>query len=154
MLRVRRVGGILIVAATAVLCFGAPSASADGELDLSFGSGGYGISSTVGIAALDEDMRVNDAAVAPGSGKVVLVGQKPPPDANAAIAVLNANGTPDTGFSGDGFLTDDFADDPTLNDSAVAVVVQPDGKIVIAGNRRQRRRRRQRHLDRTLQCER
>ncbi len=116
-----------------VMLLAPAGALADGELDLTFSGDGYGIASAVGIPGLADDMRVADMAVAPGSGKVVMVGQKPPPNANVAIAVLNSDGNPDLGFSTDGFVTGDFGDDAGASDTAEAVVVQSDGKIVVAG---------------------
>ena len=62
-------------------------------------------------------------------GKLVLVGATSSGGGDFAIARLNADGTPDTGFSGDGMQTVDFGG----ADSANAVALAPDGKLVVAG---------------------
>ena len=47
-----------------------------------------------------------------------------------AVARYNTNGSPDSTFSDDGKQITDFG----ATDEAVSVVIQPDGKIVVAGN--------------------
>ena len=47
-----------------------------------------------------------------------------------AVARYNTNGSPDSTFSNDGKQITDFG----ATDEAVSVVIQPDGKIVVAGN--------------------
>jgi uncharacterized delta-60 repeat protein len=70
------------------------------------------------------------AMVAQPDGKLVLVGSTPGSGGgDFAIARLNADGTPDATFSGDGKQTVDFGG----ADIANAVAIQPDGRIVIAG---------------------
>jgi uncharacterized delta-60 repeat protein len=49
-----------------------------------------------------------------------------------SLRVRAADGALDTGFSGDGKLTSDFGNTFT-GDSAVDVLVQPDGKIIVGG---------------------
>ncbi len=48
---------------------------------------------------------------------------------NFAIARYNTNGTPDISFSSDGKVTTDFG----REEQCTSVVIQPDGKIVVAG---------------------
>ncbi|MEJ7588311.1 MAG: T9SS type A sorting domain-containing protein [Ferruginibacter sp.] len=64
-------------------------------------------------------------------GKIVSAGRTwNGTDFDFAIARFNSNGTPDNTFSEDGKIITDFGG----TDDAVSVVVQPDGKIVVAGN--------------------
>lgn len=96
----------------------------DGTPDPSFGVSGqvravFGSSSQVTALALTAD------------GKIVAAGLTAPPTYDFAVAVFNPDGSPDTTFSGDGKLTTDFAGN---SDTANAVAIQPDGKIVVAGS--------------------
>ena len=106
--------------------FGVSRLNADGSLDTTFGGGD-------GLATLDfgpADSDLNAIALAPG-GKFVAVGQTGGGGAaNWAVARFNADGTPDTTFSGDGMLTADFF---AFGDTAYGVDVQPDGKVVVTG---------------------
>lgn len=110
----------LIVAPLALAA--APASAAPGDLDPTFG-GGDGIVTT--------DFGGNDPARAvalQSGGKIVVAGG----NGDFALARYNADGSLDTGFGGgDGLVTTDFGDD---HDSAKAVVVEPDGKIVAAGS--------------------
>ena len=67
--------------------------------------------------------------VAQPDGKLVIVGSTSAGGGDFAIVRLNADGTPDTSFSGDGKQTVDFGG----ADGAAAVALAPDGKIVVAG---------------------
>lgn len=98
---------------------------ANGDGKLSFGFGGLSSERASGVA-LQSD------------GKIVVVGTtKPGPDDAAdsgndfAIARINADGTLDATFGGDGKVTIDFGGNDQCND----VVIQPDGKIVVVGSR-------------------
>jgi uncharacterized delta-60 repeat protein len=68
-------------------------------------------------------------------GKIVAVGgtktSSTPDGDDWAIARLNANGTLDTGFGNNGKIIMDWGGQ---YDEAFSVLVQPDGKIVIAGD--------------------
>jgi uncharacterized delta-60 repeat protein len=66
-----------------------------------------------------------------GNGKIVVVGVsiRPGGDKDFAVARYNMNGSLDTAFSDDGKVLTDFCGD----DEAAAVVIQDDGKIVVAG---------------------
>ena len=97
----------------------------DGTLDPTFGSGGIAhltalVPGTAFALALQPD------------GKIVVAGT----DGGGfdfAIARVNSDGSPDTSFSGDGVATMGFM--PTAAYvSAQAVIIQPDGKIVVAGS--------------------
>ena len=96
---------------------------AAGDLDLSFGNGGKVIAAdTVGHP-------VADVAVQP-DGKVVVVGSH---NNDFAVTRFNANGTLDRTFGGGGFVRTDFGG--SGGDFANAVVVQPNGKIIVVGSR-------------------
>ena len=98
--------------------------AADGSLDTSFD--GDGKQTT--------DLGANDGANAvalQGDGRIVAAGwSNTPSDSNFAIARYNANGSLDTGFDSDGVLTTDLGG----SDHASSVAVQPDGKLVAAGD--------------------
>lgn len=94
---------------------------ADGSLDPTFGNGGRAAEPIQGelyALALQAD------------GKIVAVGGTVSGDSNFAVIRFNANGTVDTTFDEDGRQTVDIG---LSNDEAMAVAVQPDGKIVLAG---------------------
>jgi uncharacterized delta-60 repeat protein len=93
--------------------------NANGSLDTSFSGDGK---ATIGFGG---DDRLYDMALQ-SDGKLVLVGDR---DGDFAVARLNANGTLDTSFDGDGKLTTNFGG----HERAEAVVIQPDGKIVVLG---------------------
>ncbi|MFO1200867.1 MAG: tandem-95 repeat protein [Burkholderiaceae bacterium] len=98
--------------------------NADGTPDAGFGSGGK---VTVPFAGTDQAYRV---AVQP-DGKLLVAGYSANGGAgDFAVTRLNANGSVDTGFGTAGKLLLDFAGG---GDGADAIVVQADGKVVIAG---------------------
>ena len=95
---------------------------ADGTPDPSFGSGGK---VTLGGSSTEE--AANGVAIQ-GDGKILVAGRIST-KSDATVHRLNANGTLDTSFDGDGLVV--------LNnggsEEAVGLAVQPDGKIVVAG---------------------
>ncbi len=101
-----------------------------GDLDTTFGiSGGHVISD---FAAAQVDERPRDSAIQP-DGKIVVVGTRESTIAGSFdffVARFNVDGTLDTTFDGDGFITLDAGGQ---FDSANAVAIQTDGKIVVAG---------------------
>ncbi|WP_405883438.1 calcium-binding protein [Streptomyces sp. NBC_01384] len=102
--------------------------NADGSLDTSFGSGGEVVTDFSG----GEDGAAG-AALQP-DGKIVVVGTSEIPDNGCCwftVARYNANGTLDTGFGDGGWVRTDFGHDGSSAGEAVAV--QPDGRIVAAG---------------------
>ena len=105
----------------ALLAMAATSAgAAPGDLDPTFGGGD-------GMVATDFGGEERARAVAVQSdGKIVVAGG----DEDFELARYTKDGTLDTGFGGDGKVTTDFGDD---DESARAVVVQPNGKVVAAG---------------------
>ncbi|MEH1902402.1 MAG: DUF4347 domain-containing protein [Nostoc sp.] len=65
-------------------------------------------------------------------GKILVAGTtENGTDNDFAIVRYNSNGTPDTSFNTTGKLTTDFASN---NDSGYSITVQPDGKILVAGD--------------------
>ena len=98
---------------------------ADGALDPTFDGDGI---RTTNIAGLDTAFAV---AVQP-DGKIVVAGSAGLSAINEAFAVVRylPDGTPDATFDGDGIRTDDLS--PGI-DRAYALVIQPDGKIVLGG---------------------
>jgi uncharacterized delta-60 repeat protein len=121
--------------------------NADGSLDTSFNSNGYKLidfNTSDDPAEQLSDVTPSALALAPG-GKIVAVGtitgpgttsnnQYVPGSSDFAIARLNPDGSLDTSFDGDGKATVDFAAGSDNNDSASAVAVLADGKIVVAGS--------------------
>src|SRR5262249_45866262 len=87
----------------------------DGSLDTSFGSAGIANYSGLG-GALQSD------------GKILLAGVGGP--IGLTMERLNSNGSLDTSFGNQGVVTTSF----TATTAATQVVVQPDGKIVLAGD--------------------
>ncbi|MGF1472591.1 MAG: hypothetical protein ACFB50_12750 [Rubrobacteraceae bacterium] len=91
--------------------------NASGSLDTSFGRGGI-VTTNVGGNAL---------AIEPG-GKIVVAGSR---NGDFALARYNSDGSRDISFGSRGIVTTDVGGTgaSTIND----VVLQPDGKIVVAG---------------------
>ncbi len=96
----------------------------DGSLDTTFGSGGI-VNQTFG----NED--ICNAIAIQTDGNILLAGYTNNPGTNDfAILRLTTTGSPDTSFDSDGKVTAAFVSD----DRASSVVIQPDGKIVVAGS--------------------
>lgn len=99
----------------------------NGQLDETFGTGGI---YTNDIAATAD---IAEAMVRQPDGRFVVVGRANQANTNSNFAVaryLN-DGHLDPSFDTDGKLTTDFS--AGVNDWARSVVIQPDGKIVVAG---------------------
>ncbi len=96
----------------------------DGTLDTTFDLDGIKIDA-LGVGA----STINDIAVQ-SDGKIVSVGSVRQNNIDFAVFRTNADGTPDMTFAGTGMVTTDFANG---DDVAVAVALQPDGKIIAAG---------------------
>ena len=100
----------------------------DGTPDPGFGSGG--IMTTDVLAG--HASQANAVAVQP-DGKIVVGGLAAAPpriDTDFALARYNADGSPDMTFGDHGVMTTDFG---TRSDDARALVLQPDGRIVVVG---------------------
>lgn len=86
-----------------------------------------------GTALIDIGLGVDTtgAAILQGDGKIVVAGSMAAVAGDFAVARLNGNGSPDTGFGAAGKTTIDFG--PAAFGNAVAL--QPNGRIVVAGQR-------------------
>ncbi|MDX3640787.1 calcium-binding protein [Streptomyces sp. MB09-02B] len=126
-----RAGTVAAAVLALVLSFPAAAAAAPGDLDPTFSGDGVVLT---GFA--DED-HANDVAVQP-DGKIVSVGASADysvTESHFALTRHHPDGTPDTGFGGDGRVTTPINNmGPSLQWSeANAVTLQPDGKIVVVG---------------------
>ena len=101
--------------------------NSDGSLDLSFGSGGK-----VKTDLSDDEDDAFDMALQP-DGKIILVGDvfDGSRDQDFAIVRYTSNGSLDSSFGIGGTVITDFSGNV---DRAVAVALQSDGKIVVAGS--------------------
>jgi uncharacterized delta-60 repeat protein len=100
--------------------------AADGALDPSFGSGGFVTTDFGDGSATSASPRA--VAIQP-DGKIVVAGD----DSSQIVLVrYNPDGTLDAAFGNGGIVTTKSGGPPFLS-SAVAVVLQPDRKIVVAG---------------------
>ncbi|HYC45324.1 MAG TPA: DUF4347 domain-containing protein, partial [Burkholderiales bacterium] len=119
--------GKILVAGSAVVGntdFAVVRYNANGTLDTGFDSDGR---LTIAIGSGFDQAR---AIAVQGDGKILLAGTSSSGNDDFAVVRLNANGSLDTTFSGDGKLTTTIG---SSNESAAAVVVQADGKILVAG---------------------
>jgi uncharacterized delta-60 repeat protein len=105
--------------------FGLARYLSNGSLDASFGNGGKVITAIDRYEAFPRGMAVQS------DGKIVVAGYTSNgKDNDFALARFNPDGTLDVSFSGDGKLMTDIGGG---HDRARSVVIQPDGKIVVAG---------------------
>lgn len=120
----------------------------DGNLDGSFGAQGK---ATASFGAKSKDI-LTDLAITP-DGKYLAVGSvsiattvtttkgktttttTTYQDDDFGVARFHSNGTLDTTFSGDGWELIEFGG-ASYDDQAVAVAIQPDGRIVVGGSSR------------------
>ncbi len=116
----------------AAVVFIPAAAGAAGDVDTSFGSNGLAI---VDVRPGYTD-QVRDIVVQP-DGKVLLAGESAEPgnpiNSEPALVRLNADGTPDAGFGTAGVVVGDFG--AAIDDTAYAVALQKDGKILLGGLR-------------------
>lgn len=107
---------------------GATSLPTDGDLDPTFGTGG------VVMTDFNTSTDLANAVAVQADGKLVVAGttyvNNDFSDEDFAIARYNTDGSLDMSFGTKGKVTTDF---PGLAAVISAVVVQPDGKIVVAG---------------------
>jgi uncharacterized delta-60 repeat protein len=120
------VGAIVLVAVTGSL---GSAASAPGDLDPTFDGDGK-----VTTHFVDDDTA--NGVVIQGDGKIVVAGSAGgtnpefDPGSDFAVARYKTDGSLDPTFDGDGKVTTDFS---LSEDRVFAVALQPDGKIVAAG---------------------
>jgi uncharacterized delta-60 repeat protein len=99
----------------------------DGSLDPTFGNGG------IVISTIDPDLADDALALLiQPDGKVVLAGAD---REDFLVARYNTNGTLDTTFGTNGFTRTDI--DNQSVDLAAGAILQPDGKIILAGSAQQ-----------------
>jgi uncharacterized delta-60 repeat protein len=91
----------------------------NGSLDPSFGSGGL---VTTDFGSTDQAF----AIALQGDGKIVTAGRR---GSDVIVARYNADGSQDTLFASNGRVVTNFG----ATELALALVIQPDGKIVVAG---------------------
>ncbi len=118
---------IVWLAAGLALSLALPLAAraASGDLDATFGTGGK---VTTDFAGNDDEAH---GIAVQADGKLVTVGVAKTSRSNDfALARYNPNGSLDATFGTGGKVTTDFAGN---DDAAFAVVLQSDGKIVVAG---------------------
>jgi uncharacterized delta-60 repeat protein len=120
--------GKLVLAGNALAsieCVAVVRLNADGSLDTTFGTGGKLILPVGSIAA-----QANGVAVQP-DGKIVVVGFAwNSTNRDFLLVRLNSDGSLDPGFGSSGIVTTQIG---TANDTAIALALQADGKIVAAG---------------------
>ncbi len=103
---------------------GVSFAESAGVLDTSFGEDGWA------MANLGGGVENATGAVLQPDGKLVIVGSALTQTMNdVVVARYNLDGSLDTTFDGDGKAVTEFAGD----DYAMAVAIQPDGKILVTG---------------------
>ena len=125
-----RAGSLLVTAllltpwATATQTAAVPVAAAAIALDAGFGSGGMRVT-----PVSDHDDRAGGSALQT-DGKIVVAGWTNTSLGDDMVVMrYTARGSLDPTFDGDGIVLADFGGD----ERAAAVVIQPDGKIVVAG---------------------
>ena len=122
--RARRAASLTIVLSVAFV-IAATALAAPGDLDPAFNATGI-VTTAIGSAA----DRAWAVALQP-DGKIVAAGtSRNGTRDDFAVARYNPNGTPDTSFNGTGKVTTAISVDGS---DARAVLIQPDGKIVVAG---------------------
>ena len=110
--------------------------AADGDLDRTFGTGGGPILNNSGKVLTDfnHSTDIANAVAVQADSKLVIVGatyiNNDYTGEDFAVARYNANGTLDKTFGVGGKVQTDF---PGLAAVASSVVIQPDGKILVAG---------------------
>ncbi len=102
--------------------------NSDGSNDMSFNGVG-----TVGVDLDGTD--VGWAAALQADGKIVIATSSTVAGNNSiAVLRLNTDGSSDTSFDGDGLRTVDYGGSPPSGLAVRDVLVQPDGKYVLAGS--------------------
>ncbi|MGH8213487.1 MAG: hypothetical protein ACREPP_09710 [Rhodanobacteraceae bacterium] len=114
--------------AFAGLAFAGSAGAASGSLDPSFGQGGRVLTD------FDDSTDIANAVALQPDGKLVVAGTTYTNNdfsgEDFALARYNPDGTIDASFGSNGRVTTDF---PGLAAEISAVLVQPDGKILVAG---------------------
>ncbi|MBA3649464.1 MAG: T9SS type A sorting domain-containing protein [Chitinophagales bacterium] len=120
-----QIDGKIVVAGTGNGGFALVRYNSDGSLDNTFGSGGI-VTTDFGNSD-DEGASVSIQS----DGKIVVGGfSDNGSDYDFALARYNSDGSLDNSFDSDGKVTTDFG---SVDDLGNSVVIQSDGKIVVAG---------------------
>jgi uncharacterized delta-60 repeat protein len=117
-----------VLALAAAMFVSSSAVAADGDLDPTFGTGGFTLT---GLTAAGFELPAKP--IVQPDGKVLIcstVATGGPSGNDMFIARFNADGSPDTGFDFDGQVTVDFAG---RGDGCNALALQADGKIVAVG---------------------
>jgi uncharacterized delta-60 repeat protein len=127
--------GRLVVAGTSAGNFALVRLTAAGALDPTFGTGGratfdFGGTEELRDAALAPDGRIVMVGETPIGGCVGVPGPTPGQSVAVAVAVAVPDGSPDPSFGGDGTVV--LSSENRLQ-RALAVAVQPDGRVVVGG---------------------
>ena len=115
--------GKLVIGGTFLGQFGVARTDAAGVKDVTFSVDG------IAVTEFGPGIDVAAGSALQTDGRIVVVGSS---QHTFAVARYNSNGSLDTSFSQDGRTTLSFGGD-VFEASATDVVIQPDGKIVIAG---------------------
>lgn len=100
-----------------------------GQLDKTFGTNGWVLTPIYPFTGAGVNDMANALTIAP-DGKIIVAGVTGTFLADFAVARYNPDGSLDTSFGGDGTVVTDIGG----QDSANAVIVQDDNKILVAGN--------------------
>lgn len=115
--------GRIVIAGTMAGTIQVARLTGAGVLDASFGGDGT-VSVGLGPSGVFDDVAVGI------DGKIFVAGSAAGgADTDLAVARLNADGTPDVAFSGDGVQAADLGG----RETGAGVAAQPDGKVVVAG---------------------
>jgi uncharacterized delta-60 repeat protein len=128
--------GDIVVAAEIGVNFGVVRYLPNGSLDSTFGHGG------VAQTSFNNFFSPANALTIQSDGKIVAAGEEQSPTGSPdefAVARFTANGNLDPGFGTGGKVTTEFFNPPLAGaqERADAVLVQPDGKILVGGSARQ-----------------
>jgi uncharacterized delta-60 repeat protein len=119
--------GCLEPCSTVVNAFVVARYTADGAPDTSFGAA---LANGIVYTSFTGGARAFDVVVQ-SDGRIVVVGASGAGSGQVAVARYRTNGTLDTSFSGDGKALTNFTS--TIGEEAVAVAIQSNGRIVVAG---------------------
>jgi uncharacterized delta-60 repeat protein len=118
---------LLTIAASALFCTAPHAWGASGDLDPTFGTNG------VAVATFGGTFSSANSVVRQADGKLVVAGCAAPAvgqQSAIAVARFDSAGVLDAGFGSGGMVTTDIG---PFDDCAKQVMIQSDGKIVVAG---------------------
>ena len=108
--------------------------NADGSPDMSFGTAGYAV---IDFPDIGEEFR---AVVLESDGRFYATGgasdqsvPSPGYERNFLVTHFNADGTVDTAFGTNGYVTTQFDVEDSYAEFALSAVLQPDGKLIAGG---------------------